>query len=71
MADHFQQLLLQLNSLLSRPEENVEYALYQVLEAAKPRFLPLFDLPPRDQKEKSELEARTPRMSGIPYSRRT
>lgn len=54
---YFEELLNTLRAAPSNTSRDAEQNLYYELERAKPKFFQLFDLPPRNAKEKQDIEA--------------
>ena len=54
---YFEELLTNIRNAISSSSRDVEQNLYYHLEQARPKLLKLFDVPPRNQREKQEIEA--------------
>lgn len=55
--EHFEaRLLPTLKELLTRQDDSIEYALFQALEDARPRFLAFMDLALPNAKERQDIE---------------
>ncbi|KAG8875052.1 hypothetical protein FRB98_008117 [Tulasnella sp. 332] len=60
----FQELYNTLLSAAPTSGRDFDQNLYYLLEQAKPKFLQLFDIPPRDPKEKQAIETGTAKLHG-------
>ncbi|KAG8950572.1 hypothetical protein FRC04_007391 [Tulasnella sp. 424] len=61
---YFEELLNTLRAAPSNTSRDAEQNLYYELERAKPKFFQLFDLPPRNAKEKQDIEAGVAKLHG-------
>ncbi|KAG8983505.1 hypothetical protein FRB90_005942, partial [Tulasnella sp. 427] len=61
---YFEELLNSLRAAPSNTSRDAEQNLYYELEKAKPKFFQLFDLPPRNAKEKQDIEAGVAKLHG-------
>ncbi|KAG8931084.1 hypothetical protein FRC02_003259 [Tulasnella sp. 418] len=61
---YFEELLTIIRNALSSSSRDVEQNLYYHLEQARPKFLKLFDVPPRNPQEKRDIETGTAKVNG-------